>query len=143
MAGLVEQRLWSSEGNPGSSVPPKDGHGAPKLGGRAVVIGAGMGGLAAAGALAKHFERVDILERDRLTSSVGSVPQSDTAPGRQIPHAAAFHHVPHDFAEFLQQQLDPHAGAALTSIVRDRRVVQVEDPVTWKISCMVRRSDEW
>jgi 2-polyprenyl-6-methoxyphenol hydroxylase-like FAD-dependent oxidoreductase len=31
-----------------------------------------MGGLAAAGALAKYFERVDILERDRLTASVGS-----------------------------------------------------------------------
>src|SRR6516162_2319230 len=72
MAGLVEQNLWSSEENPGSSVPPRDGHGAPKLGGRAVVIGAGMGGLAAAGALAKYFERVDILERDRLTASVGS-----------------------------------------------------------------------
>src|SRR6516164_6876735 len=72
MAGLVEQSLWSSEGNPGSSVPPRDGHGAPKLGGRAVVIGAGMGGLAAAGALTKYFERVDILERDRLTASIGS-----------------------------------------------------------------------
>src|SRR5215472_1647671 len=72
MAGLVEQSLWSSDGNPGSSVPPRDGHGAPKLGGRAVVIGAGMGGLAAAGALAQYFERVDILERDRLTATVGS-----------------------------------------------------------------------
>ena len=39
---------------------------------RAVVIGAGMGGLAAAGALARYFERVDILERDRLSASVGS-----------------------------------------------------------------------
>ena len=68
MTGLVEQ----SEENPSSSVPPRDGHGAPKLGGRAVVIGAGMGGLAAAGALAKYFERVDILERDRLTASIGS-----------------------------------------------------------------------
>jgi len=68
MTGLVEQ----SEENPGSSVSPRDGHGAPKLGGRAVVIGAGMGGLAAAGALTKYFERVDILERDRLTASIGS-----------------------------------------------------------------------
>jgi len=72
MAGLVEQSLWSSEENAGSSVQPRGGHGAPKLGGRAVVIGAGMGGLAAAGALAKYFERVDILERDRLTDWVGS-----------------------------------------------------------------------
>ena len=39
---------------------------------RAVVIGAGMGGLAAAGALARYFEQVDILERDRLSASVGS-----------------------------------------------------------------------
>src|SRR5215469_834014 len=72
MAGLIEQRLWSSEGNPGSSVPLRDGHGARKLGRRAVVVGAGIGGLAAAGALAKYFEQVDILERDRLPASVGS-----------------------------------------------------------------------
>jgi 2-polyprenyl-6-methoxyphenol hydroxylase-like FAD-dependent oxidoreductase len=31
-----------------------------------------MGGLSAAGALAQHFERVDILERDRLATSVAS-----------------------------------------------------------------------
>jgi 2-polyprenyl-6-methoxyphenol hydroxylase-like FAD-dependent oxidoreductase len=46
--------------------------GARKLGQRAVVIGAGMGGLSAAGALAKYFERVEILERDRLTGSAAS-----------------------------------------------------------------------
>jgi 2-polyprenyl-6-methoxyphenol hydroxylase-like FAD-dependent oxidoreductase len=40
---------------------------APNLVGKqAVVIGAGMGGLAAAGALAGHFERVVVLERDKL-----------------------------------------------------------------------------
>src|SRR6516165_3356510 len=72
MAELVKRSLRSSEENPRSSVPPRDGQGAPKLGGRAIVIGAGMGGLAAAGALAKCFERVDVLERDRLTASVGS-----------------------------------------------------------------------
>ena len=42
------------------------------LGRRAVVVGAGIGGLSMAGALAKNFERVEILERDRLTASVGS-----------------------------------------------------------------------
>lgn len=36
------------------------------IGKHAVVIGAGMGGLTAAGALAKHFEQVTVLERDRL-----------------------------------------------------------------------------
>jgi hypothetical protein len=43
-----------------------------ELGKRAVVIGAGIGGLSAAGALAQYFERVDILERDRLATSVAS-----------------------------------------------------------------------
>jgi 2-polyprenyl-6-methoxyphenol hydroxylase-like FAD-dependent oxidoreductase len=51
---------------------------------RALVIGAGIGGLAAAGALAKYFERVDILERDRLSGSAGSRP--GTAQDRH-PHA--------------------------------------------------------
>jgi 2-polyprenyl-6-methoxyphenol hydroxylase-like FAD-dependent oxidoreductase len=36
------------------------------LGGRALVIGAGMGGLAAAGALARYFAQVVVLERDVL-----------------------------------------------------------------------------
>jgi phytoene dehydrogenase-like protein len=38
------------------------------MGKQAVVIGAGMGGLAAAGALADHFEQVVVLERDTLPS---------------------------------------------------------------------------
>ena len=42
------------------------------MGRRAVVIGAGIGGLSAAGALAQYFERVEILERDRLAASIGS-----------------------------------------------------------------------
>jgi 2-polyprenyl-6-methoxyphenol hydroxylase-like FAD-dependent oxidoreductase len=42
------------------------------LGQRAVVIGAGIGGLSMAGALAKYFERVEIFERDRLTTSAAS-----------------------------------------------------------------------
>ena len=52
------------------------------LGEHAVVIGAGMGGLAAAGALAQHFERVEILERDRLAGSAAS--RSGT-PARRNP----------------------------------------------------------
>src|SRR5262249_14896004 len=42
------------------------------VGQRAVVIGAGIGGLSAAGALAGYFEEVVILERDRLPASIGS-----------------------------------------------------------------------
>ncbi|MGH7011029.1 MAG: FAD-dependent oxidoreductase, partial [Caulobacteraceae bacterium] len=37
-----------------------------KLGAHALVLGAGIGGLAAAGALAPHFERVTVVERDQL-----------------------------------------------------------------------------
>ena len=36
------------------------------IGKQAVVIGGGMGGLAAAGALANHFEKIVVLERDFL-----------------------------------------------------------------------------
>jgi 2-polyprenyl-6-methoxyphenol hydroxylase-like FAD-dependent oxidoreductase len=42
------------------------------VGRRAVVIGAGMGGLAMAGALAPYFEQVEIFERDQLTATAGS-----------------------------------------------------------------------
>jgi 2-polyprenyl-6-methoxyphenol hydroxylase-like FAD-dependent oxidoreductase len=42
------------------------------LGQRAIVVGAGIGGLATAGALAKYFAEVDVLDRDPLTPSVGS-----------------------------------------------------------------------
>jgi 2-polyprenyl-6-methoxyphenol hydroxylase-like FAD-dependent oxidoreductase len=37
------------------------------IGRRAVIIGAGIGGLSPAGALAACFEQIIILERDRLT----------------------------------------------------------------------------
>jgi 2-polyprenyl-6-methoxyphenol hydroxylase-like FAD-dependent oxidoreductase len=69
---LIENRLSLGELKPPRLSTPRNGRGSRKLGRRAVVIGAGMGGLAAAGALAKYFERVDILERDRLGASVGS-----------------------------------------------------------------------
>jgi 2-polyprenyl-6-methoxyphenol hydroxylase-like FAD-dependent oxidoreductase len=38
------------------------------FGRRAVVVGGGIGGLSAAGALAGYFEQVDVLERDRLAA---------------------------------------------------------------------------
>src|SRR5262249_54160475 len=41
------------------------------FGQRAIVIGAGIGGLSIAGALANCFERVEVLERARLAGSVG------------------------------------------------------------------------
>ena len=63
MAELLEHGLSFTEQKPSGS---------HKLGKRAVVIGAGIGGLATAGALAPYFEQVDILERDRLAATAGS-----------------------------------------------------------------------
>jgi 2-polyprenyl-6-methoxyphenol hydroxylase-like FAD-dependent oxidoreductase len=63
MAKLIEHGLSFTEQRP---------DGSHKLGKRAVVIGAGIGGLATAGALAQYFEQVDILERDRLAATAGS-----------------------------------------------------------------------
>jgi 2-polyprenyl-6-methoxyphenol hydroxylase-like FAD-dependent oxidoreductase len=53
------------------------------IGRRAVVVGAGIGGLSMAGALAKYFERVEIFERDGLTASGGSRPGT---PQDRHPH---------------------------------------------------------
>jgi 2-polyprenyl-6-methoxyphenol hydroxylase-like FAD-dependent oxidoreductase len=69
---LIENRLWRDDQGHLASATPGNGRGARKLGQRAVVIGAGMGGLSAAGALAPYFEQVDMLERDRLAATVGS-----------------------------------------------------------------------
>jgi 2-polyprenyl-6-methoxyphenol hydroxylase-like FAD-dependent oxidoreductase len=51
--------------------------------GSAVVIGAGMGGLAAAAALADHFERVTVLERDALPDDASPRPGT---PQSNHPH---------------------------------------------------------
>ncbi|MGH6993201.1 MAG: hypothetical protein ACREEH_07670, partial [Caulobacteraceae bacterium] len=53
-----------------------------KLGEHAVVLGAGMGGLAAAGALAPHFEKVTVLERDQLPDE--PVPRLGAPQGRHV-----------------------------------------------------------
>ena len=54
------------------------------LGSHAVVLGAGMAGLAAAQVLSNHFSRVTVLERDRLPDE--PLPRSGTP---QAPHAHA------------------------------------------------------
>lgn len=54
------------------------------VGGHAVVIGAGMGGLMAARALADHYDQVTIFERDALPDSPDprkSVPQGRHSHG--------------------------------------------------------------
>ena len=49
---------------------------------RAVVIGAGMGGLAAAKAVAPHFEKVTVLDRDVLPG--GPAPRAGTPQARHV-----------------------------------------------------------
>jgi 2-polyprenyl-6-methoxyphenol hydroxylase-like FAD-dependent oxidoreductase len=53
-----------------------------KLGKQAIIIGAGMAGLAAAGAVADYFERVILLERDRLPDQ--AVPRSGAPQSRHL-----------------------------------------------------------
>jgi 2-polyprenyl-6-methoxyphenol hydroxylase-like FAD-dependent oxidoreductase len=53
-----------------------------KLGKQAIIIGAGMAGLAAAGAVADYFERVIVLERDRLPNQ--AVPRPGAPQSRQL-----------------------------------------------------------
>ena len=68
---LIENRPWLDDrARLSLSTPARDR--SRQLGRQAVVVGAGIGGLAAAGALAQYFERVEILERDRVTAAVGS-----------------------------------------------------------------------
>jgi heterodisulfide reductase subunit A-like polyferredoxin len=57
---LIQSRLWFGEQKSEGLATRKNGRGARKLGKQAVVIGAGMGGLSAAGALAPYFEGVEI-----------------------------------------------------------------------------------
>lgn len=57
---------------------------AASLGKQAVVIGAGIGGLAAAGAVSDFFENVIVLERDELPQR--AIPRAGT-PQAQHTHA--------------------------------------------------------
>lgn len=60
------------------STPHRDNGELPDYHRRAVVIGAGMGGLLAAGAVTRHFDDVVLIERDRLeqaTANRKGVPQ--------------------------------------------------------------------
>src|SRR5271170_3031147 len=79
---------------------------ARKIGKQAVVIGAGMAGWAAAGAVADYFERVIVLERDRLPNQAAprpGVPQSrhlhGLLPGGQRALTDLFPHFERDLVD--------------------------------------------
>jgi 2-polyprenyl-6-methoxyphenol hydroxylase-like FAD-dependent oxidoreductase len=93
------------------------------LGQRAVVIGAGIGGLSMAGALAQYFERVDILERDRLVAAAGSrlgTPQDRHPHGLLAGGLSALDQIFPGFKSDLAA-----AGAVLVSVARE---AQLERP---------------
>ena len=120
---LIENRLWLDEQEPGGLSMPGNRRSAPKLGRRAVVVGAGIGGLAAAGALAQYFERVDILERDQLAATVRS--RSGTPQDRH-PHgllAGGLRALDRIFPGFKSDLAT--AGAVPVSFARE---VQFEQP---------------
>lgn len=89
------------------------------IGRQAVVVGAGMGGLAAAGALTDHFERVTVFDRDVLPTD-GS-PRSGIPQGRHVHVLLAGGHraISDLFPDFEQDLL--RAGAIPVRVDRDMR----------------------
>jgi 2-polyprenyl-6-methoxyphenol hydroxylase-like FAD-dependent oxidoreductase len=93
------------------------------LGQRAIVIGAGIGGLSAAGALSPYFEDVVVLERDQLPSSAASragTPQDRHSHGLLAGGLQALSELFPGFAKDLTD-----AGAVTVNAFRD---IQYERP---------------
>ena len=123
MADVIEKRFWLDEQE--LSVSPRLGktRSSHKLGRRALVIGAGIGGLSAAGALAEYFDGVEIIERDDLPASAGS--RSGTPQDRH-PHgllAGGLRALDRIFPGFKRDLAT--AGAVPVTFARD---VQFERP---------------
>jgi 2-polyprenyl-6-methoxyphenol hydroxylase-like FAD-dependent oxidoreductase len=123
MADLIDNRLSPSGQEPAVLSNRKEGRALYKLGRRAIVVGAGIGGLSAAGTLAKSFDQVEVLERDDLATSARS--RSGTPQDRH-PHALlagglrALDRIFPDFKRDLAA-----AGAVPVTFARD---VQFERP---------------
>jgi 2-polyprenyl-6-methoxyphenol hydroxylase-like FAD-dependent oxidoreductase len=123
MADLIDNRLPPSEQEPAVLSNREEDRASYKLGRRAVVVGAGIGGLSAAGALAKYFDGVDIIERDDLAASAGS--RSGTPQDRH-PHgllAGGLHALDRIYPDFKRDLAT--AGAVPVTFARD---VQLERP---------------
>ena len=90
-----------------------------KLGRRAVVVGAGIGGLSAAGVLAKYFDQVDVLERDQTPLSAetrSGTPQDSHAHGLLAGGLQALNEIYPDFDRDLAA-----AGAVCVNVPGDIR----------------------
>lgn len=76
------------------------------IGRQAVVVGAGMGGLAAAGAIAPHFEQVVVVERDTLPAEPvdrPGIPQGPHAHGLLVSGQRALSELFPDFEQDLMR----------------------------------------
>jgi 2-polyprenyl-6-methoxyphenol hydroxylase-like FAD-dependent oxidoreductase len=123
MANVIKNRLSLSKQEPAALSNREEGRASYKLGRRAIVVGAGIGGLSAAGALAKYFDQVDVLERDDLTKSARS--RSGTPQDRH-PHgllAGGLRALDQIFPGFERDLAA--AGAVPVTYMRD---VQLERP---------------
>ena len=90
-----------------------------KLGRRAVVVGAGIGGLSAAGVLARYFDQVDVLERDQtplLVETRSGTPQDRHAHGLLAGGLKALNEIYPDFDQDLAA-----AGAVTVNVPGDIR----------------------
>jgi 2-polyprenyl-6-methoxyphenol hydroxylase-like FAD-dependent oxidoreductase len=90
-----------------------------KLGRRAAVVGAGIGGLSAAGVLAKYFDQVDVLERDQTplsTETRSGTPQDRHAHGLLAGGLKALNEIYPDFDRDLAA-----AGAVSVNVPGDIR----------------------
>jgi 2-polyprenyl-6-methoxyphenol hydroxylase-like FAD-dependent oxidoreductase len=123
MANVIKNRLSLGKQEPAALSNREEGRASYKLGRRAIVVGAGIGGLSAAGALAKYFDQVDVLERDDLTKSARS--RSGTPQDRH-PHgllAGGLRALDQIFPGFERDLAA--AGAVPVTYMRD---VQLERP---------------
>jgi 2-polyprenyl-6-methoxyphenol hydroxylase-like FAD-dependent oxidoreductase len=90
---------------------------------QAVVIGAGMGGLAAAKAVAPHFEKVIVFERDALPDAPASRPGTPQARHTHVLLAGGCRALDHLFPDI---ELDLVEAGAVR--MRARRKMRIEAP---------------
>lgn len=112
------------------------------IGKKAIVVGAGIGGLAAAGALADYFEHVLVLERDDLPTT--PIPRPGTPQSRHV-HvllSGGARALDELFPDFMQTAVQ--AGAMLVDYTWDTRTERGEfDPFPQRklgiVSCCASR----
>jgi 2-polyprenyl-6-methoxyphenol hydroxylase-like FAD-dependent oxidoreductase len=89
---------------------------------QAVIIGAGMGGLAAAKAVAPHFEKVIVFDRDALADAPAPRPGTPQARHTHLLHAGGYRAL-----EYMFPGLEGDLIAAGAVRIRFRRDIASEE----------------